>query len=104
MAGLAILYEHPLWFQPLFAALDGRGVDYVAMQADDHAFTPGGNPPPAPLIFNRLAQSSFLRLAEHPIFYAAALFEDWARQGARIVNGARAFSIDSSKARQLSLI
>ncbi|MFD1612138.1 RimK family alpha-L-glutamate ligase [Sphingomonas tabacisoli] len=104
MAEIAILYEHPLWFRPLFAALDARGVDYVAIQADDHHFTPGASPPPAPLIFNRLAQSSFLRSAEHPIFYAAALFEEWERQGATIINGGRAFAIDSSKARQLSLI
>lgn len=104
MAELAILYEHPLWFRPLFAALDARGIDYVALQADDHRFTPGGSPPPARLIFNRLAQSSFLRSAEHPIFYAAALFEDWERQGAAIINGGKAFAIDSSKARQLSLI
>lgn len=104
MADLAILYEHPLWFKPLFAALDARGVDYVAIRADDHQFVPGESRPPAPLILNRLAQSSFLRAAEHPIFYAAALFEEWQRQGARIINGGQAFAIDSSKARQLSLI
>jgi FMNH2-dependent dimethyl sulfone monooxygenase len=27
---LAILYEHPTWFEPLFAALDRRGVRYEA--------------------------------------------------------------------------
>ncbi len=27
-ADLAILYEHPQWFTPLFAALDRRGVAY----------------------------------------------------------------------------
>lgn len=104
MPDLAILYEHPLWFRPLFAALERRGVDYAAIGADDHSFTPGASPPPAALIFNRLAQSSFLRSAEHPIFYAAALFDEWERQGATIINGGKAFAIDSSKARQLSLI
>ncbi|HYZ48803.1 MAG TPA: alpha-L-glutamate ligase [Sphingomonas sp.] len=104
MADLAILYEHPLWFRPLFSALEARGIDYIALHADDHCFAPGKGRPPAPLIFNRLAQSSFLRSAEHPIFYAAALFEEWERQGATIINGGKAFAIDSSKARQLSLI
>jgi len=104
MPDLAILYEHPLWFRPLFAALDRRGIDYVAIRADDHGFDPAASAPPAKLILNRLAQSSFLRGAEHPIFYAAALFEAWERQGATVVNGGRAFAIDSSKARQLSLI
>lgn len=104
MADLAIFYEHPLWFRPLFAALERRGIDYLAVSADDHRFVPGACAPPAPLILNRLAQSSFLRSAEHPIFYAAALFEEWERQGATILNGGKAFAIDSSKARQLSLI
>lgn len=104
MADLAILYEHPLWFKPLFAALDSRGVDYAAVHADNHSFVPGGSGPPAPLILNRLAQSSFLRSTEHPIFYAAGLFDEWERQGATIINGGTAFAIDSSKARQLSLI
>ena len=104
MADLAILYEHPLWFKPLFAALDARQIDYVAIHADGHHFTPGDSAPPAPLILNRLAQSSFLRSVELPIFYAAALFEEWERQGATVINGGRAFAIDSSKARQLSLI
>jgi glutathione synthase/RimK-type ligase-like ATP-grasp enzyme len=104
MADLAIVYEHPLWFRPLFAALDARGIDYVAIQADDHCFVPGASAPPAPLILNRLAQSSFLRSAEHPLFYAAALFDEWERRGATVINGGRAFAIDSSKARQLSLI
>ncbi|HEU4967389.1 alpha-L-glutamate ligase [Sphingomonas sp.] len=104
MADLAIVYEHPLWFRPLFAALDARGIDYVAIRADDHRFVPGASVPPAPLVLNRLAQSSFLRSAEHPLFYAAALFDEWERQGATVINGGRAFAIDSSKARQLSLI
>lgn len=104
MPDLAILYEHPLWFEPLFAALDRRGVDYVRLLATDHAFDPAGSPPPAPLIFNRLAQSSFLRESQHPIFYAAALLDHWARARATIINGGQAFAIDSSKARQLSLI
>lgn len=104
MADLAILYEHPFWFEPLFGVLDARGVDYVSIQADDHFFVPGAGRPPAALILNRLAQSSFLRSAGHPIFYAAALFEEWERQGATVINGGRAFALDSSKARQLSLI
>ena len=29
MPDLAVLYEHPEWFAPLFAALDRRGIDYV---------------------------------------------------------------------------
>ena len=101
---LAVLYEHPQWFQPLFAALDRRGMKYVPIQLGDHSFDPASSEVPAPLILSRVAQSSFLRESEHPIFYAEALLDHWARLGARVVNGADVLAIDSSKARQLSLI
>lgn len=103
MTDLAVVYEHPKWFAPLFAALDRRGVDYVAIDATDHVFDPEGSPPPAPVILNRIGMSAFMREAEHPIFYAQSLFDHWAGHGARVVNGA-ALHADTSKARQLSLI
>ena len=101
---LAILYEHPLWFEPLFAVLDRRGVSYVKVPLADHVFDPVGGVPPAPVVFSRVAMSGFLREPEHPIFYAQALLDHWRRQGARVLNGSEVLAIDSSKARQLSLI
>lgn len=103
-ASLAILYEHPAWFEPLFAALDRRETDYLKVHSDDHRFDPAGSPPPAPLIFNRVAMSSFLRDSDHSIFYTIALLDHWRGAGARIINGPEAMAIDASKARQLSLI
>ena len=103
MIDLAILYEHPAWFVPLFAALDRRGIGYAALTPDGD-WDPADRRPPAPLIFNRIAMSSFLRSGEHPIFHAAALLDHWRRAGAGIVNGPDVLAIDSSKARQLSLI
>jgi hypothetical protein len=103
MPDLALIYEHPEWFKPLFAALDRRGVDYVAIRIDDHLFDLD-TPPPAPVIFNRLAMSSFLRQDEHAIFYAQALFAHWSAAGAQVINGAAPLSIDASKARQMALI
>jgi glutathione synthase/RimK-type ligase-like ATP-grasp enzyme len=103
-AQLAVLYEHPQWFQPLFAALERRGMSYLPIQLSDHRFNPASCDVPAPLVLSRVAQSSFLREPEHPIFYAEALLDHWARCGARVLNGADVLAIDSSKARQLSLI
>ncbi|MES2327147.1 MAG: alpha-L-glutamate ligase [Pseudomonadota bacterium] len=103
-AQLAVLYEHPQWFQPLFAALERRGMAYDAIQLSGHRFDPASTDVPAPLVLSRVAQSSFLRESEHPIFYAEALLDHWARFGARVLNGADVLAIDSSKARQLSLI
>jgi glutathione synthase/RimK-type ligase-like ATP-grasp enzyme len=103
-AQLAVVYEHPQWFQPLFAALERRGMGYLPIQLSDHSFDPASRDVPAPLILSRVAQSSFLREPEHPIFYGEALLDHWERCGARVVNGADVLAIDSSKARQLSLI
>lgn len=103
LADLAVFYEHPTWFEPLFAALDRRGVDWRAIAAGDHTFDPGPGAPPAPVILNRIGMSAFLRQSDHPIFYARTLFDHWQGQGARVVNGA-AMDVDTSKARQISLI
>lgn len=104
MTDLALLYEHPAWFQPLFAALDRRGIAYAALHADGHSFDPAESAAPAPVVFNRIAMSSFLRAAEHPIFYAQTLMAHWAVRGARVLNGAATLAVDASKARQLSVI
>lgn len=103
MTDLAILYEHPAWFAPLFAALDRRDVDYIALRPDGY-FDPASVEPPAHVVFNRIAMSSVLRAAEHPIFHAMALLDHWQRCRARVINGAGVLAIDCSKARQLSLI
>ncbi|MBS0478623.1 MAG: alpha-L-glutamate ligase [Proteobacteria bacterium] len=103
MVDLAILYEHPQWFAPLFAALDRRGIDYAAFGPEGN-WSPGYGAIPAPVVFNRIAMSSFLRDAEHPIFYAMGLLDHWRRSGARVINGADVMAIDASKARQLALI
>ena len=101
---LAVLYEHPLWFLPLWAALDRHGVSYEAIRLSDHSFDPADRCVPAPLVLSRVAMSSFLRETQHGIFYAESLFAHWAANGARVLNGAEVIAVDSSKARQLSLI
>jgi hypothetical protein len=104
MTDLAILYEHPLWFEPLFAALDRRGISYSKVLLTDHSFDPVHGDPPAPVILSRVAMSGFLREAEHGTFYAQSLLAHWAAQGATVLNGADVLAVDTSKARQLSLI
>jgi glutathione synthase/RimK-type ligase-like ATP-grasp enzyme len=101
---LAILYEHPQWFEPLFAALERRGLAFVKILLTDHRFDPLRSDPPAPVVLSRVAMSGFLREPEHPIFYAEALLDHWRRRGATVLNGAEVLAVDSSKARQLSLI
>jgi hypothetical protein len=103
MPDLAVDYEHPAWFEPLFRTLDRRGIAYTKIAIQNHIFDPADLSAPAPVVFNRLAMSSFLRQAEHATFYSQALLAHWAAAGARVINGAEALAIDASKARQLTL-
>ena len=101
---LALLYEHPRWFEPLFAALGRRGIETARIDARSLVFDPASPAIPAELIFNRVAMSAPQRDDEHGIFHAIAALDHWRRRGARIINGPEVMAIDASKARQLSLI
>jgi hypothetical protein len=103
VADLAIYYEHPAWFKPLFEVLDRRGVDWLALPIQEHVLDVAVLSSPAPVIFNRLAMSSFLRQAEHALFYSQAALAHWELAGARVINGPAAMAIDTNKARQISL-
>ena len=103
MADLAVFYEHPQWFAPLFRELDRRGVDWTPIAIQDHTFDPADPRPPAPVILSRLAMSSFLRQSEHALFYSLAAVAHWEGQGARVINGPGVLAYDTNKARQLSL-
>lgn len=103
-APIAVLYEHPRWFEPLFAALERRGLETVRVDARGLVFDPASPTVPADLVFNRVAMSAPQRDEEHGIFHAIAALDHWRRRGARVINGPEVMAIDASKARQLSLI
>lgn len=106
MHQLAIVYEDSCGFQPLFAALERAGIDYVAVHTDGHGFDPIGGQPPAPVVLNRVAMSAGPRGPgnHHPVFYTMALLDHWQGQGALVLNGRDAMAMDASKSRQLALI
>jgi biotin carboxylase len=100
---IAIFYEHPEWFKPLFAELDRRGTPYVKLHADEHVFDPGETPAWS-LVFNRMSPSAYLRGRGDAIFYTQAFLAHLERRGIRVVNGTEAFGNEISKAAQLALI
>jgi predicted ATP-grasp superfamily ATP-dependent carboligase len=103
LTDLAVFYEHPQWFEALFATLDRRGLEWAAVPIQDHTFDPADTRVPAPVILNRLAMSSFLRQEEHALFYSMAVLDHWQSLGARVINGPGVLAYDTNKARQLSL-
>lgn len=100
---LAIYYEHPEWFRPLFGELDRRKVPYEAVEATTHRYDPERAPEYA-LVLNRMSPSAYLRGHGAAIGYTHAYLEHLERTGVRVVNGRRAFETETSKALQLSIL
>src|SRR5205814_120532 len=101
---LAIYYEHPDWFRPLFEELDRRRVPYVRLAAASHRFDTGDGRPPYALVFNRMSPSAYLRGAGNAIFYTLHYLAHLKRHGVRVINGYDAWVTETSKALQLSLL
>ncbi|MFN2452632.1 MAG: RimK family alpha-L-glutamate ligase [Pyrinomonadaceae bacterium] len=101
---MAIYYEHPDWFRPLFAELDKRGVPYVPIDARCHQYDVSETVREYALLFNRMSPSAFLRGKNHGIFYTLSYLAHLERTGTRVINGREAFTMETSKALQLSLL
>ncbi|MBI4420723.1 MAG: hypothetical protein HY560_07850 [Gemmatimonadetes bacterium] len=99
---IAIYYEHPDWFRPLFAELDRRGTPYLKLHAASHRFDPADEPRYS-LLFNRMSPSAWLRGNGDAIFYTLQYLAHLKSRGVRVVNGYDAFLTETSKAAQLSL-
>lgn len=104
---IAVYYEHPEWFRPLFAELDRRGVQYTKIDASRHGYDPSNIAEAADtysLVFNRMSASAYLRGHANALFYTRGYLAHLERAGARVVNGYEAFAVETSKALQLSLL
>ena len=101
---IAIYYEHPEWFKPLFAELERRGVSYDRLLAHQHGFDPSQQDSPYALVVNRMSPSAHTRGHENAIFYALQYLDYLKSIGANVLNGYDAFVNEVSKARQLGLL
>ena len=101
---LGILYEHPDWFRPLFQELDRRGLPYQAIPVQGHHFDPGVSDGFPPVLFNRMSPSAWLRGGPGEVFYTTEVLESAVRRGSRVINGPKAWAIETSKAAQLALL
>ena len=89
---IAIYYEHPHWFDRLFAELDRRGTSYERVDATRHRFDiePNGNRNYS-LVFNRMSPSAYTRGHGHGIYYTVSYLEHLERIVTRVINGSRGF-------------
>jgi glutathione synthase/RimK-type ligase-like ATP-grasp enzyme len=101
MPTLAVYYEHPDWFRPLFAELERRRVPYVTLAAGAHVYDPAEKTVPYSLVFNRASPSAYRRGHLGSIFGTLSWLSHLERLGVPVVNGRKIFSHEISKARQL---
>jgi len=103
---IAIYYEHPHWFLPLFAELQRRGTPFTRINAAQHHFDPAqlNGESGYSLLFNRMSPSAYRRGHGQAIFYTLYYLAHLEHRGKRIVNGQKAFRYETSKALQLSLL
>jgi glutathione synthase/RimK-type ligase-like ATP-grasp enzyme len=99
---IGILYEHPEWFLPLFAALNRRGVQYVQIDAAALRWDPRERPA-YDLLVNRMSPSAYLRGHAHAIFATGAYLQYVESWDVPVVNGSAQWRLEISKSAQLDL-
>jgi hypothetical protein len=101
---LAVFYEHPEWFTPLFAELDRRGVAYERLLAHRHEFDPAERECPYALVVNRMSPSAYTRGHGNAIPYTLQYLAYLREIGANVLHGYDTYVYEFSKARQISLL
>jgi glutathione synthase/RimK-type ligase-like ATP-grasp enzyme len=102
-ASIGILYEHPLWFEPLFAELERRGITYEKLHAERLVFDPGVRVRSHSVVFNRMSPSAWTRGHTGSIFHSLHYLAYLEEIGADVINGHGAYLVETSKARQCAL-
>lgn len=100
---LVVLFEHPEWQKPLWAALDRRGIRYAALDLKRAAFDPEAAPE-SPLYFNQASPSAYVRGNTRAVPLALSLMRALEQVGVRVLNGSRAFLLELSKSAQTALL
>lgn len=102
---IAIYYEQPHWFKPLFAELDRRAIPYEKLDATTHGYAIEDHPEQQyALVVNRMSPSAWNREHGDTIFYTLGYLDHLEARGVRVINGSQAFRSELSKASQLSML
>lgn len=99
---LAILYEHPRWFEGLFAELRARGIAFEEWKAESLTLNPERDEWPD-LVLNRMSPSA--RWREHGCgqFAVLEMLRLLEARRVEVINGSAAYEVEISKLRQLEI-
>src|SRR5438105_5281670 len=100
---LLVIYEHPEWQKLLFAAVERRGISFLAYDLKRNAFDPA-RLPQARLYFNQASPSAYVRGNTRAVPLALSLMRSLELGGGRVLNGSRAFALELSKSAQAALM
>ncbi len=101
---IAVYYEHPQWFKPLFAEFERRGISYERLLASAFQYDPTLRQSPYSLIVNRMSPSAHTRGNAKAIFSTLHYLSYLESIGANVLNGYDAYLHEISKARQVGLL
>ena len=101
---IAVLFEHPDWFRLLFAELESRSRPYLRLDGAHHQYDPDETETEFAVLFNRMSPSAYLRRHGQGIFYTLNYLAHLEQLGVRVINNRAAFTLEISKALQLSLL
>lgn len=102
---IAVYYEHPEWFRPLFAELERRGLPYHRIRADRQILDPAAAPPGRDALFlNRMSPSAWDRGRGGSVFYTLQVLAELEAAGTPVINGTAAYRLDINKGLQVALL
>ena len=101
---VAIFYEHPEWFAPLFVEMERRGLCMHKIDARRQCYDIGAPPPECSVFLNRMSPSAHLRGLGSAVLFTLDYLGYLESQGIAVINGTEAYRTEISKARQLALL
>jgi biotin carboxylase len=101
---IAIFYEHPTWFNPLFNALEKRDIAYEKLFVPEHTFDPSQQEVMNPVIVNRMSAQPSAQSHPQIVLYVKQYLSYLEQIGARVINGYRSYEIGTSKALQTAIL
>ncbi len=100
---IAIVYEHPEWFQPLFAELDRRKIAYERIHLNGHRFDPALDSLDVSLVVNRVSAYPSATSDPRVVLYVKQYLAYLERIGVPVLNGWQSYEVGTSKSLQMAI-
>ena len=100
---IGVLDEHPNWLNPLYSVFDKRGIPFEKININTFSYNPQSKDC-LPFYINRLSPSALSRGHESAFAFTLDYIIHLESLGARIINGSHTVLIETSKAKQASIL